>query len=248
LSNTRSKETKFQTIAFDADDTLWHNEKYYQAGRARFKQILSRYGVDHLAEQRIYDIEIGNLPYYGYGVMSFVLSMIETAIDLTNGEISGTDIGELITLSKDMIGHEVELFEGVVPVVADLAKTHSLMLITKGEALHQQSKVSRSHLEGYFDQVEIVSKKTPETYAALLARHHIQPSRFLMVGNSMRSDVLPVVELGGWAVHVPSELSWSFEDLDPPEEFQGHFYEIEKLLQLPELVAQLENSHHKDSS
>jgi putative hydrolase of the HAD superfamily len=229
----------FDLIAFDADDTLWHNERYYHLGRDRFRAIMAPYGLSQLDDAEIDAIEVGNLPAYGYGAMSFVLSLIEAAVKLTEGQVSGRDVGALVALAKEMLTHEVELLEGAAATVSGLAKTHTLMLITKGALHHQRAKVDASGLADYFDHIEIVGEKSPDVYAGILARTGVAPERFLMVGNSMRSDILPVIALGGWAVHVPNRLTWAHEAIEPPEEARDHYHEIPGLAQLPALIASL---------
>ena len=226
----------FDLIGFDGDDTLWHNERLYQMGRQRFREILKKYGLGGSAQEiddRVHETEMRNLPHYGYGVMSFVLSLIETSIELTGRRISGDDIRGLLDLSKEMLSAEVHLFEGAGETLSRLSGEYTLMLITKGDLLHQQAKVNQSGLKRYFRHVEVVSEKSRETYANLLSRHSIPPSRFLMIGNSMRSDVLPVLELGGWAVHIPALLSWVHEDVRPPGDLGERFLELESLAQVP---------------
>jgi putative hydrolase of the HAD superfamily len=226
-------------IGFDADDTLWHNERSYRDGRERFCRVLASAGVRLEAdaiEQHVNRTELANLEYYGYGVSSFALTLIETAIELSGGGIAGTDLKEIIDLAKGMLTEEVELFPGARPVLTSLAAAYPLMLITKGDLLHQTSKLERSGLRGCFRFVEVVSHKTPGVYANILSRHAIDPRRFVMVGNSLRSDVLPIVALGGWAVHVPAALSWSHEDVEVPEPIKGRYVEIEALDRLPDML------------
>ncbi len=235
----------FDLIAFDADDTLWHNERSYRAARDRFCRLLSAAGVnlgDDEIDARVNNTETANLRYYGYGVSSFVLSLMETAIELTGGRVSGAELRELIELAKQMLSEEVELFPGARETVARLAARYPLMLITKGDLLHQTSKLDRSGLRPYFSFVEVVSHKTAEVYAALLARQRIDPRRVLMVGNSLRSDVLPAIEVGARAVYVPAALSWAHEHADVPEGVRDRFAELPALEQLAEFVEQLENS------
>jgi putative hydrolase of the HAD superfamily len=232
----------FDVIGFDGDDTLWHNERLYRMGRDRFREVLVRAGVqgpDEEIEERINGIEIRNLKYYGYGVTSFVLSLIEASIELTDGRITGTDVQELLRLSREMLTAEVELFDDAVEAVAALAATHPLMLITKGDLLHQRAKVDQSGLADRFRFIEVVSDKTAETYTSILAKHGVEPSRFLMVGNSLRSDILPVLEIGGWAVHIPARLGWAYEDGEPPYGAAERFFTLERLRDLPALVVSL---------
>ncbi len=232
----------FDLIGFDGDDTLWHNERVYRMGRERFRDILARSGVqasEEAVDERVNQTELANLRYYGYGVSSFVLSLIESAIELTGGRIPADDVRELLHLSKQMLTTEVELFDGAEEALARLAATHPLVLITKGDLLHQRAKIDQSGLGRYFRHVEVVSTKTEETYATILSRYAIEASRFLMVGNSVRSDVLPVIKVGGWAVHIPAALDWAHENGDLPAAGRDRCFALEHLDQLPALVADL---------
>jgi putative hydrolase of the HAD superfamily len=233
----------FHLIAFDADDTLWHNERSYRDGRQRFHRLLTSAGVElseEELEQRINRTEVANLDYYGYGVASFTLSLIETAIEVSGGRIEGSAISELVDLAKQMLTEEIELFASAHETVIALAESYPLILVTKGDLLHQTSKLERSGLRHYFEFVEVVSHKTPQVYRTILARRGVVPERFLMIGNSVRSDVLPVLEIGGWAVHVPAALSWSHEDATVPESFRHRYFERQTLAELPPLVEQID--------
>ncbi len=234
----------FDLIAFDGDDTLWHNERSYRMGRARFHRMLASAGVELGAEDidaHLNRIETHNLRYYGYGVSSFVLSLIETAIALTSGRVDGGTLHALIELAKDMLTEDVELFAGAGEAVAAMAASHPVMLITKGDLLHQTSKVERSGLRDHFRFIEVVSAKTPVVYGSILANRGVEPGRFLMVGNSVKSDVMPVLELGGWAVHVPAALSWSHEDAAVPDSARSRFVELPAISELPDLVRRWED-------
>ena len=187
-------------------------------------------------EAHVNRTELANLEYYGYGVSSFVLSLIETAIDLTGGRIAGSDLRDLIRLAKHMLTEEVEVFAGARDALTTLAASYPLMLVTKGDLLHQTSKLERSGLRDCFRFVEVVSHKTAATYAAICSRHGVDPGRFLMVGNSLRSDVLPVIEMGGWAVHIPAALSWSHEHADAPDGAIHRYFELAALEGLVNLV------------
>lgn len=236
-------------IAFDADDTLWHNERTYRLAREQYRRLLAGAGVSLGVEEieaRLNETEMANLPYYGYGVSSFTLSLIETAIDLTDGRIAGADLRATIDLAKRMLTETVELFPGVPELLATLAATYPLMLITKGDLLHQTSKLDRSGLREYFRHVEVVSHKTRDVYVSILSRHGIAPDRFLMIGDSLRSDVLPVVEAGGWAVHVPAELSWSHEHADLPPHAEGRHFQVAALERVPDVIAMLERIEDGD--
>jgi len=229
-------------IAFDGDDTLWHNERSYREGRERFRRLLARAGVVMSSEEIeacVNRTEVANLAYYGYGVSSFVLSLAETAIELTGGRIGGGDLRDLIDLAKQMLTEDVELFPGAEETLTTLAASSPLMLITKGDLLHQRSKLERSGLVGCFRHVEIVSHKTTDVYTSILSRHGVAPERFVMIGNSLRSDILPVVEAGGWAVHVPAAVSWSHEEAEAPAHLHGRFVEVPALERVPEAIRTL---------
>jgi putative hydrolase of the HAD superfamily len=232
----------FDTIAFDADDTLWHSEVFYKENEAALVGLIAPYDVER---QDLLDvlhrIEIANLSAFGYGIKGFTISMIEAAIEATSGKVSTRDIQTIIALGRAMTEHELRLLEHSHNAVAQLAKSHLLMIVTKGDLMDQERKIAASGLAGYFRYVEIVSDKNPETYTTLLRKHGLKPEGFLMVGNSMRSDILPVLEMGSWAVYVPHELTWAHERRPAPEENQ-RFYEIEHLGLLAELVAKIESS------
>lgn len=232
----------FDLIAFDGDDTLWHNERSYRHGRERLRLLLTTVGLDLTPDEieaSVNRTELANLQYFGYGVSSFALSLMETAIDLTRGRIAGGDLRGLIDLARQMLTEEVELFASARDALATLSASYPLMLVTKGDLLHQTAKLERSGLEPQFNFVEIVSHKTPDVYARILKRHGIDPRRFLMVGNSLRSDVVPVVDIGGWAVHVPAVLNWSHEHADPPNQ---RFFEASTLADLPQLIESIERA------
>lgn len=232
--------SRYDVIGFDADDTLWHNERLFVEVQATFKQLLAQYHSPEWIEQRLYAAEMRNLPHFGYGIKAFALSMIETAVELTEGRISGHDIQAIIDAAKKMIASEVELLDHVADTVARLAHSYALMLITKGDLRDQEAKIAGSGLGAHFRYVEIVSDKSPQSYALLLKRHNIAAGRFLMVGNSLRSDILPVLELGGSAVYVPYALTWAHEAADHPTSGRTGFYELEHLGQLPGLLDELE--------
>ena len=226
-------------IAFDADDTLWHTEHLYSDAQARLGQLLAPYGVTEQIEDQLFGVESANLRFFGFGVKSFALSMIETAIKLTGGRITGLDVQRVIDLAKDMLSAEVALLDHAEQAIVELARDFPLMIITKGDLLDQESKIERSGLGQHFQQIEIVSDKTPASYSALLARHRLGPEAFLMVGNSLRSDVLPVLAIGGQAVHVPYALTWAHERVSPEELAGAHYAEIENLGQLPALIQRM---------
>ncbi len=226
-------------IAFDADDTLWHNENIFEAVHERYRAMLSRYHEAEAVEHALFATEIRNLDLYGYGVKGFTLSAIETAIQLTEGKISAAEIRHLIDLGRNMLAHPVELLDGAAEALAALAPAHRLLVITKGDLRDQERKVAKSGLADYFHATEIVSEKDESTYAAILKRHDITPANFLMVGNSLRSDIFPVLALGGSAVHLPYHLTWKHERSDTIPVDNNRFFTLGNLRDLPPLVATL---------
>jgi len=220
----------FDVIAFDADDTLWHNETLYLSTQETFKKILAKYLDVDVVEGVLYETEMRNLTYFGYGIKSFTLSMIETAIELTDGEIRGRDVHQIIELAKDMLNSPIQPLEGVETTLALLSKRFPLMLVTKGDLLDQESKIARSGLANYLTHVEIVSEKIPQTYRDILARHNVEAARFLMVGNSLKSDVLPALAIGGRAVYIPYQSTWAHEVLNI--EGEQDYVELEHIGQL----------------
>jgi putative hydrolase of the HAD superfamily len=229
----------FDIIALDADDTLWHNEPLYAAAQDKLRELLSRHADGETVDQRLYQTEMSNLKYYGYGIKSFTLSMIETAVELTNGKIQGPEVLQIIGLAKEMLTSQVRLLEHAEETVCELARSHELMVITKGDLLDQESKLSRSGIGDHFRYVEVVSQKTQSTYEALLAKCGIEPQRFLMVGNSLKSDILPVLALGGRAVYIPYHITWAHETVDSQCIEQGGYHELEHLGQLPQLLERI---------
>ena len=232
--------TTFDAIAFDADDTLWHSENLYAAAQEEYRRLLAPYAEVETIDRVLHQTEMQNLAVYGYGVKGFALSMIEAALELSQRQMSGHEVQSVLDLAKPMLSTDVELIEGVAEVIAQLAATYPLLLITKGDLAHQEAKIEQSGLKAYFRSIEIVTDKTPQSYGSLLARHRIDPSRFLMIGNSLRSDVLPVLEIGGQAVHVPYTITWAHEHVDVPPEQQGRYHELEHIGQLLALVQQLQ--------
>lgn len=198
----------FDLIAFDADDTLWHNERLFLATEIRFRELLSPYHSAEWIEERLNATEAKNLQHFGYGVKGFVLSMIETAIELTEGRISGAEIQRILEWGRGMLHAPIELLDGVRESVVELARDRRLMLLTKGDLFDQENKLARSGLGPCFAAIEVVAEKTARTYRTILARHGVRPERFLMIGNSLRSDILPVLEVGGTAIHIPYATTW----------------------------------------
>ncbi len=223
-------------IAFDADDTLWHTEHLYQTARQQFRDLMMPHCSLEELDERVHETEMRNLPYYGFGITSFILSLIETAIDTTGGAISGVEIGRLLAIAREMISSDVRLIDEVEDTLAALSADFPLLLITKGDLLHQTDKVARSGLGRYFAGVEIVADKTPQTYADILARRGVAPERFVMVGNSPRSDVLPVATLGGRAIYVPDDNTWVYDLVEVPEGLPGQVYRVGRLGEIVDLI------------
>jgi putative hydrolase of the HAD superfamily len=229
-------------IAFDADDTLWHNEPLYDQARVQFCHILSAYQPTEMLESRLSEIEIGNIQYYGYGIKSFILSMVEAAIDLSNGQVKGHEIQSILNITRQMLIAEVPLLEHAKTVLEALHSNYELILITKGDLFEQVRKVERSGLAGYFRLIEVVEDKTEKSYRTLLQKYNLDPSKFLMVGNSIRSDILPVINIGGQAVYIPYATTWIHERVADLELDQHKFSEINDLSQLPEYLKKLEST------
>jgi len=232
---------RFDVIAFDGDDTLWHNERLYVDAQNRYKALLAQRlpGTAEIDES-LYRTEMRNLPFFGYGIKGFTLSMIETAIELTEGGITGKEIKAIIDTAKGIMAADVELLEHVRETVALVAGSYRLMLITKGDLRDQEKKVTRSGLRQHFRDVEILSDKSRETYEAVLRRHGVAAERFLMVGNSIRSDILPVLALGGSAIHIPYHFTWAHEVADPPPTGHPGFHALARIGLLPDLLKDLE--------
>ncbi len=224
------------TIGFDADDTLWQNEQFFRLTQDRFAGLLADYVDPAHLHDRLLAAERRNLGHYGFGIKGFVLSMIETAIEVTEGRVPATVISELIDAGREMLRHPVELLPGARQAVLALADRAELVLITKGDLLDQERKLAQSGLGDLFGAVEIVSDKTPAVYARIFARHGA--AQAMMVGNSLKSDVIPAIEAGGWGVHVPHDLTWALEHAEPPRS-DPKFREIGSLEELPGLVAGL---------
>ena len=230
----------FDMIAFDADDTLWENEVYYTRAQAKLKSLLDKYTPVEDIHDAVYQTETRNISIYGYGIKSFTLSLIETAITLTSGQISARDVHQIIGIGQEMLTADIQLLPGAKKTLHGLAETYSLMMVTKGDLLDQQRKVNHTSIGDFFDYIEIVSEKNPADYQILLSKYNLQPEKFIMVGNSLRSDILPVVELGGQAVHIPYADTWMHEHVEPAEDVAYCYTVIEHLGLLPDHISSLE--------
>lgn len=222
------KLSEIKVIAFDADDTLWHNENYFQEVETTFCQLLEDYLPQHSTERELLKTEIANVSLYGYGIKSFMLSMIETAIRISNGTIRVNLIDRIIQLGKEMLDKPVDKMGGVDEVLSLLKNKYRLVVATKGDLLDQERKLKKSGLEHYFHHVEIMSEKGVGDYQKLIRHLDISPNQFLMIGNSLKSDVLPVLELGGYGFHIPYHITWGHEKVEHAVE-HVNFKELEKI-------------------
>ena len=230
-----------EVIALDGDDTLWHSEHLFVDTQDRFRDLVRPHVDldDATLDDRLLEVERRNLPLFGYGVKAFTLSLLETAIEVTEGRIPGASLQAVLDLGKVLLDHPVELLDGVREAVDALTDTRRVMVITKGDLLHQETKVARSGLAELLWRVEVVSEKDEATYERILARHDIDPATFVMVGNSVRSDVLPVLALGALAVHVPYSVTWALEHADPDPDLH-EFPVLTSLAELPACIATMD--------
>lgn len=224
-----------RVIAFDGDDTLWHHESLFTATHTQFRDLLARHvDVDATGlDERLIETERQNLVLYGYGIKGYVLSMIETALQVTDGRLPGTDVQAILDLGRAMLEHPLELINGVRETLEAMGGVEK-WLITKGDLFDQEGKIARSGLAPLFAQIEIVSEKSPEVYTEVLTRHGVLAAQFTMVGNSIRSDILPVLQIGGRAVHVPYHTTWAHELVH--DAVADSFPTIEFLAELPKVL------------
>ncbi|HVX82907.1 MAG TPA: HAD family hydrolase [Devosiaceae bacterium] len=226
------------TIGFDADDTLWHNMKFYDLTEARFAELLADYAAPEQLAARLLAAERQNLRLYGFGIKGFTLSMIETAIEVTEGRVPARVLGDILEAGREMLSHPVETLPHAREALEALAETHRLVLITKGDLFDQERKVAASGLGDYFAAVEIVSDKTASTYARLFARYGDGPEHALMVGNSLKSDVVPALATGAWGVYVPHDITWAIEHEEEPAT-AARYRRIRDLGRLAGVVAEI---------
>lgn len=206
-----------KVIGFDADDTLWVNETYFRDAELAFAKLLAQYETANKIDQELFKMEMKNLPVYGYGVKGFVLSMVEMALELSNYQVSNKTIEAILNIGKEMINKPVELLDGVEEVLKQLSKKYRLILATKGDLLDQERKLEKSGLLDYFHHIEVLSDKQEANYSKLLNHLDIKPSEFLMVGNSLKSDILPLVNIKAHAIHVPFHTTWLHEQVQEHE-------------------------------
>jgi len=227
--------SEIKVIGFDADDTLWVNETYFRKTEKKFAELLDGYETKNKIDQELFMMEMKNLETYGYGIKGFMLSMIESALDLSNNTISQATILEILNLGKEMIHQKVELLEGVEEVLDQLKDKYRLIVLTKGDLLDQERKLKRSDLLDYFHHVEVLSDKKEENYLNLLQHLEIDIKEFLMIGNSLKSDVLPIINIGAKAIHVPFHTTWKHEEVS----IEKNDYKYQKINKLTDILKYL---------
>ena len=225
-----------KVVGFDADDTLWVNETYFRDAEMEFAKLLAPYETANKIDQELFKMEIKNLPLYGYGVKGFVLSMVEMALKLSNYQVSATTVEAILNIGKDMINKPVELLEGVEEVLSRLSQKYRLILATKGDFLDQERKLEKSGLLQYFHHIEVLSDKKEADYSRLLNHLDIKPSEFLMVGNSLKSDILPLVNIKAHAMHIPFHTTWLHEQVGEHETNGKAYRTLNKLTDILPLL------------
>jgi putative hydrolase of the HAD superfamily len=227
---------EIKVIGFDADDTLWVNEPYFRETEMKFCELLKNgMSLDEVTE-KLFEIEIGNIPLYGYGTKAFILSMIETGLKITNGQLPPEKVEAILELGKEQINKPIELIEGIEEVLEALQGKYRLIVATKGDLLDQERKLKKSGLLKYFHHIEVMTDKKEEDYQKLIKHLDINPEQFMMIGNSLKSDIMPVLELGGKAVHVPFHTTWVHEMVSEEEMQQANFHEVENVKEVLELL------------
>jgi putative hydrolase of the HAD superfamily len=231
-----------ELVGFDGDDTLWQNEQAFHLANAELRALLAPHCDAEVLDRRLLDVQRANLQVYGYGAKAFTLSVLETASELLDDRLTVGDVRAILAIGKALLAHPMELLEDAADAVRAVAARVPVVLITKGDLIHQEAKVAGSGLGDLFRGVEIVSEKDPATYRQVCVRYGVDPERFLMVGNSLRSDVAPVLEVGGWGVHIPHELTWAMEHPDDEDTIRAHprFRALATIVELDALLAELD--------
>ncbi|WP_452221958.1 HAD family hydrolase [Lacinutrix salivirga] len=225
-----------KVIGFDADDTLWVNETYFREAEEEFAKLLSHYETPNKIDQELFKMELANLPIYGYGVKGFVLSMVEMALELSNKNVSNATIQKILDIGKSMLNKPVELLDGVEDVLKAVSKEYKLIVVTKGDLLDQERKLEKSGLLSYFHHIEVLSDKKEDNYSKLLNHLDINPTQFLMIGNSLKSDILPLVNINAKAIHVPFHTTWAHEQVTEKETNGKDYKTIKSLRALLEVL------------
>lgn len=231
-----SEYKNIKVIGFDADDTLWVNETYFRDAELEFAKLLAKYETANKIDQELFKMEIKNLPLYGYGVKGFVLSMVEMALELSNYDVSNSTINAILNIGKDMLNKPVELLDGVETTLKTLSKNYRLILVTKGDLLDQERKLEKSGLTDYFHHIEVLSDKQEANYSKLLNHLDILPSEFLMIGNSLKSDILPLVNIKAKAIHIPFHTTWLHEEVSDDEKNNKTYKTVHSLLDVIQVL------------
>jgi putative hydrolase of the HAD superfamily len=226
---------KIKVIGFDADDTLWVNEPYYRETEDKFCELLKEYLPKKAIEEELFNVEINNLELYGYGIKAFTLSLIETALKISANQVPTSTIKKIVEMGKEQLLMPNHLLDGVNHVLESLKPNYKLIVATKGDLLDQERKLKNSNLIQYFHHIEIMSDKQENNYKDLLKNLDIEPNEFLMVGNSLKSDILPVLNLGGYGVFIPFHITWQHEHVDEKEVSNPRFYKVNALSDLLEI-------------
>ena len=227
---------EIKVIGFDADDTLWVNEPYYREAEGQFVQLISAYGVEEDIAASLFKTEIANLELYGYGIKAFMLSLVECAIILTRDEVTSETIKKIIAIGKGMLQRPIELLDEVKSVLEQLAPKYRLIVATKGDLLDQERKMKKSSVSSYFHHIEVMSDKKEQHYIQLLHHLDIKPCEFLMIGNSIKSDIIPPLNLGAWAIHVPYHTTWAHEEVEM-DPVSNQFFRVDHLSEILELIS-----------
>ncbi len=225
-----------KVIGFDADDTLWVNETYFREAELEFGKLMQQYETINKIDQELFKIEINNLPIYGYGVKGFILSMVEAALDISNNQVNQKTIAAIIDIGKSMLNKPVVLLDGVQKTLQALSKSHRLIMATKGDLLDQERKLEKSGLHKYFHHIEVMSDKKQSDYKKLLSHLDIKPQEFLMIGNSLKSDILPLINIGANAIHVPFHTTWQHEMIDNNALSNKDYTTVDNILNVLKLV------------
>jgi putative hydrolase of the HAD superfamily len=234
--------TGITTLAFDADDTLWHHENFFLEAKQRLHAVLNAYGTFPDALEQMDAQHIADIPTLGYGVKSHILSCIDVAIRMTDGKIPASGIASILQIGRELYQHPIILLDGVAETIAALHGRYRMLVITKGDLIAQEMKVTRSGLGHYFDAIEIVSEKDTDTYRKIMKRYNIKPESLIMIGNTLRSDILPPIQLGAQAIHIPYQTSWSFENAEIAESDAHKFIMVPSIRSIVPLMERLEKS------
>ena len=225
-----------KVIAFDADDTLWVNETYFREAEHKFAKLLSGYETENKIQQELFKKEVKNLPLYGYGIKGFVLSMVECALELSNYKVNQKTISAILNIGKEMLEKPIELLDGIDEVLESLQPNYKLIVATKGDLLDQERKLEKSNLLKYFHHIEVMSDKKPKDYQKLVKHLDINPSELLMIGNSLKSDILPLVEIGASAIHIPFHTTWLHEEVSKEEQSEVSYKTIPSITSVLEFL------------